>query len=49
VIAEEQRQMEMDFAVLVPSDDLAKEVGDEQVRTAVDGLGALESAMKDGP
>jgi len=49
VIAEEQRQMEMDFAVLVPSDDLAKEVGDEQVMTAVDGLGALESAMKDGP
>jgi type IV secretion system protein VirD4 len=49
VIAEEQRQMEMDFAVLVPSDDLAKEVGDEQVRAAVDDLGALESAMKDGP
>jgi len=49
VVAEEQRQIEMDFAVLVPSDDLAKEVGDEQVRTAVDGLGALESAMKDGP
>jgi type IV secretion system protein VirD4 len=49
VVAEEQRQMEMDFASQVSSDDLAKEVGDEQVRTAVDGLGALESAMKDGP
>ena len=48
VIAEEQRQMEMDFASEVPTDDLAKGVGDEQVRSAVDGLGALESAMKDG-
>ena len=40
--------MEMDFASQVSSDDLAKEVGDEQMRTAVDGFGALESAMKDG-
>jgi type IV secretion system protein VirD4 len=47
VIAEEQRQMEMDFAVLVPSDDLANEEGDEQLRTALAGLGELESAMNE--
>ena len=47
VIAEEQRQMEMDFAVLVPADDLANEEGDEQLRTALAGLGELESAMNE--
>jgi type IV secretion system protein VirD4 len=39
--------MEMDFAVLVPSDDLANEEGDEQLRTALAGLGELESAMNE--
>ncbi|MEM8793835.1 MAG: type IV secretory system conjugative DNA transfer family protein, partial [Pseudomonadota bacterium] len=47
VIAEEQRQFEMDFTGPEHSDDVAKERGDEQVRIAIDGLGDLESAMKE--
>jgi type IV secretion system protein VirD4 len=39
--------MEMNFAAPVPSDDVAKEQGDEQVRSAIDGLGELESAMNE--
>ena len=45
--SEEQRQFEMDFTGPEHSDDVAKERGDEQVRIAIDGLGDLESAMKE--
>ena len=47
VIAEEQRQMEMDFAAQVRSDDPIREEGDDQQRTAVDRLGELESNMRE--
>jgi len=46
VVAEEQRQLEMDFAARALDVVPAKEAGDEQVRTAIDGLGELETALK---
>jgi type IV secretion system protein VirD4 len=47
VVAEEQRQMEMDFATQVRSDDPIKEEGDDKLRAAVDRLGELESNMRE--
>ncbi len=47
VVAEEQRQMEMDFEGQVRSDDPTKEEGDDQLRTAVDRLGELESNLRE--
>lgn len=46
VVAEEQRQMEMDFVWQMPSDDLTQGTVDEDVRTAVDGLSELEATLK---
>ena len=46
VIAEEQRQMEMDFVGEVVALDSLEEADDEQVRAAVDGLSQLETTLK---
>ena len=46
VVAEEQRQMEMDFAGVVPEIEPAREMDDEKVRTAVDSLEGLETTLK---
>ncbi len=48
VVAEAQRQMEMDFAAQVPATDSERESDDEQVRNAVGGLEELESTLKQG-
>jgi type IV secretion system protein VirD4 len=48
VVAEEHRQMEMDLAGTVSSDDLMKEADQEQGRSAVDDLNELEAALKQG-
>jgi type IV secretion system protein VirD4 len=48
VVAEAQRQMEMDFAAPVPATDSEGESDDEQVRNAVVGLEELESTLKQG-
>jgi len=46
VVAEAQRQMDMDFVGLAPSADSKSEEDGEQVRVAVDGLDELETALK---
>ncbi|MER3355577.1 MAG: type IV secretory system conjugative DNA transfer family protein [Hoeflea sp. D1-CHI-28] len=48
VVAEEKRQMEMDFAGQMPSNDLVEEANAEQLRTAVDDLDELETSLKQG-
>ncbi len=45
VVAEEQRQMEMDFEGSLPVDGLAKTEDDAQVRAALDSLDDLQSTM----
>jgi type IV secretion system protein VirD4 len=45
VIAEERRQMEMDFVGDKPSDGLARAEADAQLRTALDDLDDLRSTM----
>jgi|GEM_PF-5816529 len=46
VVAEERRQLEMDFAAQVPATGLEGQPDDEQVRSAVDGLEDLETILK---
>jgi type IV secretion system protein VirD4 len=49
VVAEEQRQMEMDFVGELPTINPTKEADVDQVRAAVDGLDELETALKSEP
>jgi type IV secretion system protein VirD4 len=46
VIAEEQRQMEMDFAVRVADAEAAGEGDEAQLRSAVDGLDDMEALLR---
>jgi len=46
VVAEEQWQMEMDFAGRMPTTDSTKEANAEQVRNAVEELDELETSLK---
>jgi type IV secretion system protein VirD4 len=46
VIAEEQRQMEMDFEGPVADAETTSVVGEAQMRSAVDGLDMLEATME---
>ncbi|KKL45475.1 hypothetical protein LCGC14_2355330, partial [marine sediment metagenome] len=46
VIAEEQRQMEMDFGGQVVDAEAASVVDEVQMRSAVDGLDMLEATME---
>jgi type IV secretion system protein VirD4 len=47
VIAEEQRQMEMDFGGQVADVEAASVVGEAQMRSAVDGLGDMEAMLRE--
>jgi len=49
VVAEAQRQMEMDFGAQLPTVDLAKRPDNAQVRAAVNGLDEMETTLKQGP
>jgi type IV secretion system protein VirD4 len=46
VAAEEQRQIEMNFVGPLSATEPTKEADEEQVKTAVDGLDALETSLK---
>ena len=48
VIAEEQRQMEMDFGSQVVDAEAASVVDEAQMRTAVDGLDEMEAMLQEG-
>ena len=48
VVAEEQRQMEMDFEDQVADAEAASAVGEAQMRSAVDGLNDMEAMLRDG-
>jgi len=48
VIAEEQRQMEMDFRGQVTDAEVASAVGEAQMRSAVDGLDDMEAMLREG-
>jgi type IV secretion system protein VirD4 len=48
VVAEEQRQMEMDFGGQVTDAEAASAVGEAQMRCAVDGLDDMEAMLRDG-
>ncbi|WP_150120676.1 type IV secretory system conjugative DNA transfer family protein, partial [Sulfitobacter sp. HI0040] len=48
VVVEAQRQMEMDFVGEVAALGSVEDAGDEQVQTAVNDLGDLEKALKQG-
>jgi type IV secretion system protein VirD4 len=47
VIAEEQRQMEMDFGGQVTDAEAASAVGEAQMRSAVDGLDDMEAMLRE--
>jgi type IV secretion system protein VirD4 len=47
VIAEEQRQMEMDFGSQVVDAEAASEVDEAQMRSAVDGLDEMEAMLRE--
>ena len=48
VIAEEQRQMEMDFGSQIADAEAASVVDKVQMRSAVDGLDEMEAMLQDG-
>jgi len=48
VIAEEQRQMEMDFEGQVAGAEAESVVNEAQVRSAVDGLDEMEAILQEG-
>jgi type IV secretion system protein VirD4 len=48
VVAEEQRQMEMDFGGQVAETEAAGADDEAQVRSAVDGLDDMEVMLRDG-
>jgi len=47
VIAEEQRQMEMDFGSQVADAEAASVVDEAQMRSAVDGLDDIEAMLRE--
>ena len=48
MIAEEQRQIEMDFGSQVADAEVASAVGEAQMRSAVDGLDDMEAMLREG-
>ena len=48
VIAEEKRQMEMDFGSQIASAEAASVVDEAQMRSAVDGLDEMEALLRVG-